>query len=285
MTKPHTLLAALLLIGAAGFVRAGPTTSASLSAAWEENITHTTFEAEAYDAMLYEGNFEGQWHSQVSHDVLLNFGANAGFESCPRYHDLDRVLLGAEVGIQRKFGLGPLAPVLGADLSYTGSASRGSERSGARLLAGLKWSRRWNESWQTVVAADYMANTGRARVYHYSNHGLSLETHYDFAEHWQLTAGCKREWGEQVAYAWIGGRGASYPYAYAIWKNTTDSGTFGKNWQVYTMDAHADIAWISISPVLAGDRSLPLRYEQTSVVGRGESYKVRLLSLSFVQRF
>lgn len=285
MTKYPTVVVALIALGAFGSLRAGPATSASLAAVWEGNITRTTFSGGSHDAMLYAGNFEAQWHDELTRDVSLQFNANAEAESCPRYDDLDHLSLGAEIALQRKFGLGPLAPVLRADLACTGSAYRGTERNGARLLAGLRWSRRWNESWQTVLAADYLANTGRARVYDYHNHGLSLEAVYDFAGRWQLTAGLKRQWGEQLSYAWIGGRGATYPYVFDIWKNTTDSPTFGANWQVYTIDAHADTFWISLTPALGGYRSVPLRFEQTSVVGRGESFKVRLISLNFVQRF
>ena len=285
MRISHALFAALIFFGADGAAGAGPTMSTSASATWEENITRCPDNDAAQNAMLYDVTGEARWRNQVSRDVSLHFGANAGIESCPRYDGLSRILVGGQFALQRKVGLGPLAPVFRADLSYTGSRYRETERNGTRLLAGFSWSKRWNESWQTVLAAEYMTNHGRARVHDYSNRGLSFEARYDFAERWQFAAGLKRQWGEQVTYAWLGGSGADFPYAYEIWKNTADSPTFGNNWSVYTIDAHADTLWISISPALNGDRSLPLRYEQTSVVGHGESYKVRMISLSFVQRF
>ena len=285
MRIPTALVAALVSVGAVDIAGAEPITSASASATWVENITRCPDPAAAHDAMVYDGTFEARWRNQISRDVSLHFEANAGIESCPRYDGLDRVLLGAQVAMQRKFGLGPFAPLLRATLSYTGSSYREKWLNGTRLLAGLSWSKRWNDNWQTVLTAEYMSNNGRAHVYDYRNRGLSFEAHYDFTERWQLTAGLKRQWGEQMVYAWLGGSGASFPYDYDSWKNTTEVRTYGRDWYAYSMDAHADSAWISISPALGGNRSLPLRLEQTSVAGRVERYKVRMISLSFVQRF
>ena len=135
------------------------------------------------------------------------------------------------------------------------------------------------------MAARYAGNDGRAASYDHHNRGLSFVTNYDLTERWQLSGGIRREWGEEVTYAWVGGSGASYPYAYDTWKNTVEVPTYGPNWKAYTIDAHTDTVWFSLSPALGPDRSLPLRIEQTAVVGRGESFRCHLISLSFVQRY
>ncbi len=264
---------------------AGPITSSGVSASWVGNITRTPYDDAVHDATVYDVTGAAEWHNQMSRDVSLQYGADAGWETCPKYDGLDRVLAGVQFSVRRKVGLGPFAPAFRAEVSYTGNWYRESLRDGTRFTANFSWTQRWSYSWQTVLTTDFLNNDGHAAAYDYHNRGLSLETRYDFNERWQLAAGAERRWGEQVTYAWLGGSGASFPYAFDTWKNTTEISTFGPNWYAYTIDAHADSVWFSISPALGGNCSLPLRFEQTAVVGRGESYRIRTISLSFVKRF
>ena len=275
----------MLCLGAQHLGLAGPVLSSSASASWVDNITHSPYLDAAYDATVYDVNGAAEWHNQLSRDVSLQYGANAGYESCPKYDGLDRVLAGMQFSVRRKLGLGPFAPAFRAEVSYTGSWYRESLRNGTRLVASCSWTQRWNDSWQTILAADFLHNDGHAAAYDYHNRGHSLETRYALTERWELAAGAGRRMGEQITYAWLGGSGAEFPYAFDTWKNTTEISTFGKNWNAYTIDAHADSVWFSISPALGGNSSLPLRFEQTTVVGRGESYHTRMISLSFVKRF
>ena len=281
----HVLLTAAICLGAQNPGAAEPVLTARASASWVDNITRSPYIDAAHDAALYDVTGVAEWRTQVTRDVSLQFAANAGFESCPKYDGLDRVLAGVRFTLRRKLGLGPFAPAFRAELSYAGNWYRDSLRNGTRLVAGFSWTQRWNDSWQTLLSADILHNDGHAAAYDYHNRGLSLEARYDINERWELAAGAERRWGEQLTYAWLGGSGATFPYVFEIWKNTIDIPTFGPNWNAYSLDARADTVWFSISPALGGNRSLPLRFAQTSVVGRGESYKTRLISLSFVQRF
>ena len=252
---------------------------------WEGNLTRCPDPVAAKDAWLYGAAGTAGWRTQFSRDVALEFAATASVESCPKFDGLDRVSAGVQGSVRRKFGLGPFAPVLTADLTGTGSSYRESPRNATRLAAGLSLSQRWTGDWQTVVSAEILQNYGRLAAYDYHNHSLALETHYDLTGRWRLSAGACRQWGEHVVYAWLGGSGASFPYAYATWKGTVKVPTYGPNGHAYTMDAHADSIWFAVAPALGGDRALPLRFEQTAVVGLGESFRVQLISLSFVQRF
>lgn len=286
MKLPHAMLTAVTCLGCALTTSAaGPILSTSASASWMGDITRCPYIEATHDAYLFEATGDAEWRNQVTRDVAVQFDANAGFQSCLKYDGLDHVMAGGQFSVRRKFGLGPLAPVIRTELSLTGYRYRDALRNGTRLIASLSWSKRWNYSWQTALGAEFLRNEGRGAAYDYHNRGLSFETRYDLSSRWQLATGARRQWGDQLTYAWLGGSGASYPYAYEIWKNTIDITTFGPNWQAYTIDAHADSVWISLSPALDGNRSLPLRYEETSVMGHGESYRTKLISLSFIQRF
>jgi len=259
---------------------ASPILSASTSVSWDENITRCPYPGGTRDAVLYDLNGVAEWHNQLSRDVSLQYGLSAGYEACPRFDGLDRMLAGLQVSVRRKVGLGPFAPAFNAAFCYTGDWYRESLHRGTRFTANLSWSQRWNDAWQTVLTADVLHNNGHGAAYDYHNRGLSLEARYDISARWELAAGGGRRWGDQITYAWLGGGGATFPYAFEIWKNTIDIPTFGPNWYAYSIDGHADTVWFSFSPALGA-----LRFEQTSVVGRGESYRTRQVSLSFVFRF
>ncbi len=279
------LLAILFVVSAPRARADGPLLSAIATAAWAENITRCPDPAAVKNATLYEITGNAEWRRQVTREATVQFAADAGWQSCPEFSGLDHASLGLCIAVRHKPGLGPFAPVWRADISYTDSWYRNTEHNGTRLYASVSWSQRWNDSWQTVLTGEYLHNDGHSPAYDHQNHGLALEVCYDLAAQWQLTSGLRRQWGDQVAYAWLGGSGASFPYVFEIWKNTTDSATFGRNWYAYTMDAHADSGWLSVSRALGNKSSLTLRFEETSVVGQGESYRTSQVSLNFAHRF
>ncbi|HVT73284.1 MAG TPA: hypothetical protein VHD61_09115 [Lacunisphaera sp.] len=281
----RSLSVAVAVAGACRSGVADPVVSSAATVTWEDNITRTPFAGAKDDAFTYALGGDAEWHDQLTRDVAVQYGAGLELETCPRYDGLDRADASLRLALRRKVGLGPYAPAFRAEVCYAGSTYRDSQHDGTRFTANLSWTQRWNDSWQTVVAANYLQNDGRAASYDYHDRGLSAEARYDLTERWQLSAGVRRQFGEEVVYAWLGGAGAAYPYAYATWKNAVEIPTFGRHWYGYTIDAHADSFWVELSPALGGDSSLPLRFEQTAVVGRGEGFHTRLLSLSFVKRF
>jgi hypothetical protein len=281
----HVIVTALAGFGAFRLATGTPVTGAYASAGWTENITRCPDPAARHDAALYDLAGSAEWRTQVSRDVSLHGATEAGLESCPEFEGLNRGQLGLRGTVRRKLGLGPYAAVLRADLAYTGSWYHESSRNGTRLNAVLSWSQRWNDNWQTLLAGEFMHNDGHSPAYDYQNEGLSFEVRYDLSARWQLTAGLRRQWGGQIVYAWLGGSGADFPYVYEIWENTTPDPTFGRNWYAYSMQARAVSGWVACSYALGPNTSLPLRFEEISVVGEGESYRSRMTSLSLVHRF
>jgi len=279
------LIAGLSCSGILRLVAADFVTSVDTSVSREDNVTRCPDPEAVKSGTFYDVSGSAEWRTQVSRDVSVQFSTDAGLQSCPEFSGLDRSSAGLHFGLRRKLGLGPLAPALRADLSYTESWYRDTAHNGTRLNASLSWSQRWNETWQTVLTGEYLNNDGHSHAYDYSNRGLAFETRYDFSEKWQLTAGLRRQWGDQVTYAWVGGSGAYFPYVGEIWQNSSESTTFGRNWYAYTIDAHADTVSLSASYALDPNSSLTLRFDTTSVVGHGESYHNRQVSLNLAHRF
>ncbi|MEI6106818.1 MAG: hypothetical protein WCR49_07345 [Opitutae bacterium] len=285
MKLSHALVIALAGFGAISLSAGDPVISAFTSATWTDNITRCPDPVARKNAALYDVAGSTEWRTQASRDVSLHFATDAGLEACPEFDGLNRLQVGARGAVRRKLGLGPYAPVLRADLGYTGSWYKESSRTGTRFNAVLSWSQRWNDNWQTIMAGEYMHNDGHSPAYDYQNRGLSFEARYDFSARWQLAAGVRRQWGDQIFYAWLGGSGAFFPYDYDQWKNTAEDTTFGKNWYAYSMDSTANSGWVSLSCALGANTSLPLRWEEVHVFNYGESYRCRMLSLSLVHRF
>jgi hypothetical protein len=281
----HAFVTALAGLGVIDLAAGLPTTGAIVSTSWTENITRCPDPAARQNAALFDVAGSAEWRNQVSRDLSLHVATDAALETCPDFSGLNRGQLTARGAARHKLGLGPYAAVFRADLAYTGSWYNESSRDGTRLNGILSWSQRWSESWQTLLAGEFMHNDGHSPAYDYQNLGLSLEARYDLTARWQVTAGLRRQWGDQLVYAWLGGSGADFPYVHEIWQNTTPDPTFGPNWYAYSMEARAVSGWIALAWAVGANTSLPLRYEEISVVGDGESYRCRMISLSLIHRF
>jgi len=267
--------------------------SGGLTAAWNDNLSHSALAADERTAEVYTASGSFDQRFSLTRDLALLAGGTAALETCPRYDDLDRVSAGAHAELRKKFGLGPLAPVLSLDLGAGGAAFRDSYRDGwsADVTAGL--AKRVNDAWRVAVKADWSRQEARQTVYDCENRGLSAETSWDVTDRWQVALGVGREWGQQEAsaswnawsYRYYGGAGpavANYygqvPYTY--------SNTFGPGWVAYRVTGHADLGWLSLAPALGPDTALPLRYEAVEVyAGAGTRYISHQLSLSLLHRF
>lgn len=255
------------------------------SATWVDNITRTPFGGAAKNAWVESGTLAADWHQQLSGDLSLALCGNLGGEWCQRFDGLSHTSVGGQAILRYKAGLGPLAPVFSAELAESQRWYREGLLDGSRFTARLAASKRWDNGWQAELAGDYFASNARCPAYDYQNRGLALELTRDPTETWQVRFGARRQWGEQMVYAWLWGAGASFPWAYGIWKNTAEIPTFGAHWYAYSMDATADSFWVSLSPAIGRDQSLPIRFEQVHVKGAGEAYTSRMLSVSYVIRF
>jgi hypothetical protein len=286
----HLLVVCGLPVVAAG---EGVTTEGSLTSTWNDNLSHSAQAADCRQATVFSADGSFSQRIPLTRDLALLAGGSAEVESCPRYDGLDTLGAVARLAAREKFGLGALAPVLSLSAEAGASSFRESARNGWSSKASVGLAKRFDEAWRAALNAEWSHQDARQTVFDLENRALSAELSWDLSDHWQIAAGASRQWGQQEAnaswnswsYVTSGAAGSALANYYEQVPDTY-SNTFGSGWIAYRIEGHTDLGWISISPALAPNTALPLRYQVVEVHGgAGIRYLSHQLSLSLVHRF
>lgn len=199
----------------------------------------------------------------------------------------------ATAALRRKFGLGPLAPALRAHCGIAFADFREKGRTATEITAGVELAKRFTDTLQASVGAEWLEADARHRPFDVRNHRISADASWDLSERWRLGLGGGRTWGEVTANAnpvrWSGATGGALGTGIASYYNSLAwevSDTFGQNWVAYKIDGHGDFWSAMLSPALGDATSIPLRYEHVRWVnGAGIAYVSAFWSVSIVHRF
>jgi hypothetical protein len=300
MKLPRALLLPLILLaGAAPAV--GETgswldnlhPSASATAAWVDNASRTSDVATRKDAMTYELNLGVVQPRQVARNWLLDFGATADLLVEPKFDRNSWYSAGPRAGLQHKFGLGPLAPVLRFDTGFTYKAARIQANSGWTAEAGLRLSKRLNESFKLSAGGQWLEHYADQAAFDIQQRTVSVEATWDINERWRLSASAGRLSGRIVAHAagavWEAAEdGALGPAVASYYKSipslVTDS--YGPGWVSYNVGAHADLWSLACACELTDRTTLELRFGSVFVVNHvNVRYPTDSWGLSLIHRF
>jgi hypothetical protein len=271
----------------------GISTSGSLTAAWNDNLSHSARPIDQRNAETFSASGAFSQRFILSRDDALLFGGTANTRICPEFDGLDDVSFAVQLELRRKFGLGPLAPVLALQTEAGGGLYREAARNAWTTTARLTASKRLNDAWRVAVTGEWSDRNANQAVFSRVNRGLSAEVSWDVTDIWQLDAGACRQWGEQEANAsWATWSGAMAGFAgpaladYYMRIPWRMSDTFGSGWVAYRIDGRTDLWWLALAPAIARNTSLPLRYDHIDVHGSaGSHYVSHQISLSVVHRF
>ncbi|HWA10370.1 MAG TPA: hypothetical protein VG838_13030 [Opitutaceae bacterium] len=290
---PPRALLAFCALPLSAFAAPGISTSGSLVATWNDNLSHSSQPVDQREAEVFSASGAFSQRFPLSRDAALLAGGTAGIKACPRFDGLDDATAGAQLEVRQKFGLGPLAPVLSLQTEADAVAFRETARSGWTANARLDLAKRFDDAWRATVSAEWSRRDARAETFSREDRGLSAELTWDVTDLWQLSAGACRQWGGQEAnaswntwgFAVAGGAGPALANYYQRIPFTY-SNTFGPGWVAYRIDGHTDLWWLSLAPALARNTALPLRYEVIRTHGEaGTHYLSHQVSLSLLHRF
>lgn len=260
---------------------------------YAENFSRTSFEPTAKDAKLGDLDAAYVHAKQLAPNWTLVAALEGNAEAVSRFAAMNRLGVGARATLRRKFGLGPMAPVLEAGAALTSVNFRESGRSGWREETFASLSQRLTESWRVVATANWETFTASHAPFDTHARRLGLETYYEVTDTWQFGTGASRLDGQLVANAawsvWAqaigGGLGPTVQNYYTSipWEITN---TFGTGWVAYRVDCRADFWWAQVTARLSEHTSMPLRYESVKVVNRiGIRYDSAFWSLGVLHRF
>ena len=268
-------------------------TSASVSASWVENASRTSFVPTRKDAAIYEFDAGISQHRQLSGSWLLNASGDASYTSEPAFDRNSNLKLGPTLGLQHKFGLGALAPVLLFDATLTYKSARIAADTGWTAEAGLRLSKRLLPELKVAASGRWLEHYAKSSTFDLQQRTVALEATWDINENWQLGGTASWLQGRVVANAawsvWSqaigGGLGQTvFNYYNSIPWEVTDS--YGPKWVSYNVEARANLLSLTLARKLDAQTNLELRYASAYVVNHIDiRYPTDSWGLALTHRF
>jgi hypothetical protein len=267
--------------------------NASGTVSWVDNLSRTSAAPNRKDAATYELSLATSRHRQLAPDWLLHAGAEATVLSVPEYERADFLKAGARLGLQRKFGLGPFAPVLLLDTALTHKAARLAADRGWTTEASLRLAKRFTPALKAGVSGIWLEHAARSAVFDLHQHSFSVDATWDLSERWSLSGSAGRLSGTVVANAapavWTqalgGGLGPSV-FAYYNSRPWEVTHLYGPNWVSYNVEAEVDLWSLTLACAMTGNTTAEVRYGSVFVVNKiGIRYPTESWGLSLVHRF
>jgi len=269
------------------------TVTAAGTASWVENISRTSFEPTRKDAATYELSLSAGRHRQLASAWLLHGSVDAALLTVPDYDLTNHFKLGPRLGLQRKFGLGPLAPVLQLDTALTYKAARLDADRGWTAEASLRLGKRFTPAFKAGLAGQWIEHNARSATFDLSQHSFTVDATWDITDQWSLSGSAGRLSGDIVANAawsvWAQAiSGAFGPtvfnyYTSHPWKVTN---LYGDGWVSYNVEADVDLWSLAAAYAISERTTAELRYGSAFVVNKiGVRYPTDSWGLSVVHRF
>jgi len=302
MSNPRRLLLLTALVAgealapngaaAAGWLD-GLTVTAAGTANWVENLSRTSFAPTRKDAATYELSLDASRHEQLAPDWLLHAGAEATLFNAPAYDLTNYLKLGPRLGLQRKFGLGPYAPVLQLDTALSYKAARLDADRGWTTEASLRLARRFTPTFKAGVTSLWVGHHARSATFDLNQHSCSIDATWDFSDQWTLSGSAGRLSGDIVANAawsvWgqaIGGGFGPVVSGYYNSRPWEVYNLYGPGWVSYNVAADVDLWSLALACSVSRHTTAEFRYSSAFVVNKiGIRYPTDSWGLSLVHRF
>jgi hypothetical protein len=302
MNTPAKLAILSTLLASAAFAQDRPaapgwvdrlTLTASGTASWVENLSRTSHEPTRKDAATFDLNLGASHHQQLAPAWLLHASVDTSFFAAPDYELTSHFKVSPRLGLQRKFGLGPLAPVLSLETTLPYKSARLGADSGWGADATLRLTKRFIPEFKAALVGQWLEHNARSETFDLNQHSLSVEATWDINEHWSLAGSAGLLTGDIVANAaWpIWGQAISGGFGPVVadyynsrpWEVTN---LYGPGWVSYNVEADVDLWSLALAYTLTDHTTAELRYSSAFVVNKiGVRYPTDSWGLGVVHRF
>ncbi|WP_438479445.1 hypothetical protein [Oleiharenicola lentus] len=268
--------------GAAGFLD-NITVSANASGGWVENLSRSSNPLDMRESMQYDANVTAGASRQISRNWLLTYGADAGYYTIPEFDRNAYFTIGMRGGLQRKFGLGALAPVLSFNTSYVYKDARINSNDGGTLTGSVNLSKRIIPSVRVGATAEWLDHYAQGGVFDTQQRTLSIDAAWDITDKWRLSGSAGQLSGKIVATAgatvWGRAQAGFLGPAIAAYYNTTPSETtnaFGPGWVSYIVEADVDLWSVALTHSFSENTSVNLNLSS--------AYATNIVNVRYLQR-
>lgn len=293
------LLAGLLALTASAQEKAAASWMESLhltasgTASWVNNLSRTSYAPTRKNAATYEFSLSGSQPRQLASSLLFVGSGEISSLTVPEYDLADNLKAGGRISLQRKFGLGPLAPVLQVSLGAAYKSARLSADRGWTTEAGVQLAQRVLPNLRLTAGVQWLEHGAQSETFDLNQHSYSLDASWDINERWSLSGSASRVEGNIVANAawsvWAqaiyGGFGPTVKdyYNSRPWSVTN---LYGPGWVSYNVEAGVDLWSVTLAYAVSAHTAVELRKGSAFVVNHiGIRYPTDSWGLSLTHRF
>jgi hypothetical protein len=267
--------------------------TASGSAAWVNNISRTSYEPTRKDTTTYEFSLAGSKPRQLAPNLLFVASGDATALRVENYDLAGYIKAGGKLSLQRKFGLGPLAPVLQVNVGATYRSTKYDDDRGWTTEADVQFAQRVLPNLRLSAGAHWLEHDARNSVFDLNQRSYSLDANWDINDRWSLSGSVSRLQGDLVANAawtvWaqaIGGSLGPTVQNYYTSRPWVVTNIYGPGWVSYNVEADVDLWSISLSYAMSDHTAIELRKSAAFVVNHiGVTYPTDSWGLSVTHRF
>jgi len=247
--------------------------SAASSATWVRNISRTSFAPTRIDALRLEFDTTAEQHRQLAPDWLLTLGASADYTAVPDYDLTSQLKLGPAVVLQRKFGLGPLAPVLQFNASCTYEATRLAGDRGWTAEAGVRLAKRILPELKVAVDGRWREHYASSDIFAIQQRSIDVEAVWDINARWRLTGSATWLQGGIVANAeWsVYSQAISGAFGPTVQRYYSSipfgiTNSYGAGWTAYNVHAKVTLWSAALAYALTEHATLEFRLDDVYVI-------------------
>ncbi|HRE82768.1 MAG TPA: hypothetical protein PLN52_17115 [Opitutaceae bacterium] len=272
---------------------AGVTGSVSPSVSRVENISRTVDPGTRKDATLYTVAFSAGQTRQIARSWFLGLSLEGDLLFEPKFSRNDRHALGPLLSLQKKFGLGPFAPVLSLETSYHYQGHELRSARGEISNTSLRFSKRLSEPLKVGAHVGIQDRQARGAVFDHSQRYARVEATFDFLDQWSVRGAASIIDGPQTANAnpqrWAdalsGVKGDNVARYYQTLPNEVTE-LYGPGWLSYSPEAKSWEGTLSLRYQSVDRWSLEAQASATRTKDEAvQRYPSQSLSLSFIYPF
>lgn len=258
-----------------------------------DNLSRTSSAPNRKDAATYELSLTATRHQQLAPDWLLHAGVDATLFRVPDYELTNHFKTGPRLVLQRKFGLGPLAPVLQFDTAFTYKSARLAADRGWTAETSLRLAKRFTPAFKAGISGLWLKHNARSAIFDLAQHSFSVDATWDINEQWSLSGRAGRLSGYLVANAapsvWSQALSGGLGPVVATYYNSRPWGVtqlYGPGWVSYNVEAEVDLWSLAATYAISDRTTAEIRYSSAFVVNKiGIRYPTDSWGLSVVHRF
>lgn len=258
-----------------------------------QNLSRTSAGTNQKNADTGELSLTASRHQQLAPNWLLHADTEVLVFEVPDYDGTNYQKAGARLGLQRKFGLGPFAPVLQFDAALAYKSARLAADRGWTAEAGLRLTQRFTSAFKAGLRGHWLEHSARSVTFDLQQHSFSVDATWDLSEQWSISGSAGRLSGDVVANAapsvWSqalgGGLGpvVSAYYNSRPWEVTQ---LYGSGWVSYNVEADVNLWTLAASYSVTDHLTAEFRYSSAFVVNKIDvRYSTESWGLSLAHRF